>query len=85
MRPGMQLYIYDIMEVYYAALTILLSKSYYQMSLRSEPDDEDERLANYERYRTLVENEAAGCKCKLVFFICSLNLKILLSLMIRRK
>ncbi|GFS04215.1 CLK4-associating serine/arginine rich protein [Elysia marginata] len=28
----------------------------------SDALDEEERFGNYERYRTLVENEAAGCK-----------------------
>ena len=33
-------------------------------SLRAEALDEEERFGNYERYRTLVENEAAGCKLR---------------------
>ena len=31
--------------------------------LSKEDDEDEERQCNYERYRTLVENEASGCKC----------------------
>uniref|UniRef100_A0A2C9LRY5 Suppressor of white apricot N-terminal domain-containing protein n=1 Tax=Biomphalaria glabrata TaxID=6526 RepID=A0A2C9LRY5_BIOGL len=41
-------------------------------------DDDEERQANYERYRTLVENEAAGCRfsSSCYFTNCKVNTKL---------
>lgn len=38
---------------------VLICLFFFRLSLREE---EEERRANYERYRTLVENECAGGK-----------------------
>ena len=54
----------DTMYKLTTPLVIWCMKLYICSLYRPLPskEDEDERSANYERYRCLVENEAAGCE-----------------------